>query len=242
VGVPLVPVETRVPCIVVKRLNRFVVLARTPWGEERVHINNTGRLVGVLREGAPGFCRPLRRPRKLRYRLFSVEYHGGYAIIDTGLQEEAFAEAVRRGVLPWLRGCSVSRRAPRIGGLMLDYELSCGGRSVFVETKSAVLEVDGLAAYPDCPSERGREHIRLLMSLAGSGVRVVLVFIAAFPSARGFMPYAEGDPVIADLVAEAVRRGVEVRSIGLEYNPGMGAVVLYSPDLPVFVGGGDRCG
>lgn len=236
-GPLLLGVEGAIECAVVRRINRFVVLARTPWGEERVHINNTGRLEDVLVEGRRAYCRPLARPRKLRMRLFSVWYHGGFSVIDTGLQEEAFAAAVNKGLLPWLPGCRVGRRSPRVNGKTLDYELECPSGNMLVETKSAVLARDGIALYPDCPTLRGREHIALLISLARRGQRALLLFIAAFPGAKAFMPNPLGDPAIPGLVREAARSGVLVKSIGIEYRPDRGGIILYSPDLPVILDG-----
>ncbi|MCE4628040.1 MAG: DNA/RNA nuclease SfsA [Desulfurococcales archaeon] len=233
----LVPIGNAVECSVIRRINRFVVLARAPWGEEKVHINNTGRLEDVLVGGRRAYCRPLARPRRLRMRMFSVWYHGGYSVIDTGLQEEAFATAVDRGLLPWLSGCRVARRSPRVEGRRLDYELDCPSGRILVETKSAVLARGGLALYPDCPTLRGREHIALLIELSRRGLKTLLVFIAAFPGARGFMPNPEGDPAIPGLVREAMRSGVLVKSIGIEYRPDRGGVILYSPDLPVILEG-----
>ena len=226
-----------VECRVSRRANRFVVEARGPRGELlRVHNRNTGRLVDVLYPGARVLCLPLPRPGRTSHRLVGAWYNGGWAVVDTGLQEEAFARAVELGLIPWLRGCRVLGRRPRLGSSVLDFLLDCGGSRVYVETKSAVLlSGDGYALYPDCPTERGRRHIRELIEHARRGVRVALVFIAALPGARGFRPNAEGDPEIPGLVAEAVRAGVLVKSIGMDmvYSGGEGAVRLYSPDLPV---------
>jgi sugar fermentation stimulation protein A len=201
---------------------------------ERAHINNTGKLLDVLVSGRRGFCHPLPEGRKLRYRLFSVWYNGGFSVIDTNLQEKAFAIAVSRGLLPWASDCVVVRRSPRVGRHRLDYLLECAGDSVIVETKSAVLlDTDGYALYPDTPSSRGRSHIALLSELARRGMRVWLVFIAAFPGAKGFRPNGRVDPVLPGLVADAVRAGVLVRSIGLEYDPGRRGIILYNPSLPI---------
>ena len=205
-------------------------------GRERVHINNTGRLLDVLTPGRRGLCTRLRRGSKLRLRLSFVEYGcgPGYAVIDTGLQERAFAEAVDAGLLPWLQGCRVESGRPRRGSSVFDYLLDCSGRPVLVETKSAVLlGGDCYALYPDCPTERGRRHLLELASLAEKGLRALAVFIAAFPGARGFRPNREADPLLAEALKRAVEKGVEARSLGLCYSPERRGIVLYSPDLPV---------
>jgi sugar fermentation stimulation protein A len=227
-------------CWVRRRVNRFVVeVVFGDGGVGRVHLNNTGRLVGVLVEGRRAACTRVSRPGRYRLRLSFVEYgccDGGLAVVDTGLQERAFAAAVEAGLLPWLRGCRVVARGPRVGGSRLDYRLDCGGVEVLVETKSAVLASgDCLALYPDCPTGRGRRHMLELTGLAAEGRRAVVVFVAGFPGARGFRPNEEADPGLARALRRAVEAGVEARSIGLCYSPGEGGVVLYSADLPVLL-------
>jgi len=233
---PLLNVKAEKRCRIRRRLNRFVVLVEAEEGPLRVHINNTGRLLDVLTPGREACCRRLKRPGKLSLRLFAARYGAGRgcALLDTGLQEEAFAAAVDAGLLPGFRGCRVAARRPRLGSSFLDFLLDCGGEPVYVETKSAVLlGPGGVAMYPDCPSERGRRHIRELIEEAVKGRRVALVFIAAFPGARGFKPNREADPVIAGLTAEARERGVQVEAIGLLYDDASGTVALYAPRLPV---------
>jgi sugar fermentation stimulation protein A len=232
----LLIVRDYVGCRIVRRVNRFMVEVEAPWGVEIVHINNTGRLEDVIVKGRIGYCTKVRRPRRLRYRLFSVEYGEGFSLIDTKLQEEAFARAVDSGLLPWARGCRVILRSPKHDGMRFDYLLDCTGEKVLAETKSAVLQSpEGLALYPDCPTARGREHIKLLARLAEKGRRTLLVFIAAFPGAKGFKPYEGGDPEIPRLVREAIKAGVNVRSLGIMFNPKRGTVELYNADLPIIL-------
>jgi sugar fermentation stimulation protein A len=215
-------------------VNRFVVEVKVGSEAVKAHINNTGRLVDVIVRGRTGYCVRLERPRKLLYRLFAVEYFGGYAVIDTQLQEKAFMSAVEAGLIPWLRGCGVASRRPRVLGEVFDFALECGARSGVVETKSAVLmSPEGYAMYPDCPTERGRRHIRKLIEYTATGGWALLVFIAALPNAKGFKPNAEADPEVARLVRRAVTAGVTVKSIGLAYNPTNHTVYMYNPDLPV---------
>ncbi len=95
-------VPTYVECRILRRVNRFVVEVEAGGEQVLAHNTNTGRLLDVLVPGRLGLCRPLEKPGKTRYRLFAVEYAGGFAVIDTRLQEEAFARAVELGLIPWL--------------------------------------------------------------------------------------------------------------------------------------------
>ncbi|MET1128889.1 MAG: DNA/RNA nuclease SfsA [Thermoproteota archaeon] len=231
----LLRVEGALECTIVSRVNRFVVLVEAGGSSEKAHINNTGRLLGLLAPGRRGYC--LRRDAgRTRYRLFAVEDVGGEAaLIDTQLQMRSFEHALGRGLIPWLRGCSIARRAPRVWGSVLDYLLDCG-RPVYAELKSAVLRLEGdLAAYPDPASNRGRRHVEVLARLAEEGVGAVLVFVAAMPRVKGFTLNVEADPILPSLVRQAELKGVLVKALSMHYSPASSEVVLGNPDLPVHV-------
>lgn len=197
---------------------------------ERAHITNTGRLQELLTPGRPCLVIPI-EGRKLKYRLIALEHKGGYALIDTLTQMKALEEAIARGLLPWLHGCRVARRSPRLGSSTLDYELDCPQGRRLVEVKSAVLEgPNGESMYPDCPTDRGVRHVAELTSLVQRGEKPLIIMIAGFPGAKCFKPYREGDPRLYARLAEALRRGVEVRAIGIYMKP-TGEAILYNPDL-----------
>lgn len=226
-----------VPCTLKGRLNRFVVEALVDGRVERLHNTNTGRLSDVLIPGRACLAYRIGGP-KLSYRLAAVEYGGGYALVDTTLQARAFEEAAASGLLPWLRGCRVAGRNPRVPAGMLDYRLDCGGVEVLVELKSAVMRGPrGEAMYPDCPTDRGYRHVRWMAEARARGARVLLAFIAAFPAARCFKPNFEADPRTARAIVDAWRSGVEVRALSLEATAD-GWVLLVNPDLPLCLGEG----
>lgn len=232
----LIEINDPVECTVIRRLNRFVVEVSHEGERRRAHINNTGRLLEFLVPGRGAFCQKRNRPGKTDYRLFAIEDMGKGALIDTMYQMKAFEAAVNRGLVPWLRGCRVVGRNPRLASSTLDFLLDCGGARVYVETKSAVLRGDSVyAMYPDCPTLRGRRHILELAEHVASGGRGLLVFIAALPGVRFFRPFREGDPVLAEILREAVERGLPVRGVAMHYEPVPSAVVLDDPNLRVVV-------
>ena len=232
---PLLSLGDHYECTVLGRLNRFVVLVEHGGREWRAYINNTGRLRELLVRGRRAYCLDSRGERT-RFRLIAVEEESGAALIDTRLQMESFEAAVEGGLLPWARGCRVAGRNPRLGSSVLDYLLDCPGGRVYVEVKSAVLRLPGGGAgYPDCPTLRGRRHLRELAEHARRGGRGLVVFIAGLPGARYFSPYGEGDPEIPRLLREAIEAGVEARAVALHYRPRERTVVLEDPDIPVVV-------
>ncbi len=224
------------PCVVIMRLNRFVVLVDVDGVQKRAYINNTGRLLDILVPGRQGFCIRNHPQRRTEFRLIAVLDRGAGALIDTRIQEEVFAKLVNESMIPWLKGCVVARRAPKIGESRLDYILRCGGRDVFIELKSAVLRgPDDVAMYPDCPTSRGERHIGELIALAKKGLKGYVVFMAALPEVHAFTPYDAGDPKIRVLLREAKALGVGVKAIAIHYEPKDSVIVLDNPDLPVLL-------
>ncbi len=221
-------------CRIVRRTNRFKIEVKTREGIGYAYINNTGRLKEYLVHGKKAYCIKRDKPGKTQYRLFAVEDTGGAALIDTQLQMKAFEKLVEDKRIPWLKNCMIMKKNPRLGSSILDYLLGCNNGKIYVEIKSAVMRGDKIyAMYPDCPTLRGRRHIRELSMLASKNGRGIIVFIAGLPGVKAFKPYGGGDPEIPLLLREAINAGVVVKAINIYYNPLDKWIILVDPDLPV---------
>lgn len=231
--VELLRLPEPVPCNVVRRRNRFVVEVRVAGEVKSASINNTGRLLEYLVPGKLCFCLP-RQGGRTEYRLFAVADGDEGALVDTRMQMQAFEALLGLKVEFW-GDCSLASRNPRVGSSVLDYLLVCGGEEIYTELKSAVLRGNGYAMYPDCPTQRGRRHIRELMHLSESGVRALIVFVAALPRVSAFKPYEEGDPEVARLLKQAAEAGVMLRAVAMHYDPSHSVVVLDNPSLPIIL-------
>lgn len=230
----LIRIENWKTLKIIKRINRFVVLVEEDSYVEKAYINNTGRLMEYMVTGKTAYCILLSRPRKTKYRLFAVEDSGLGALIDTQFQMEAFEKIIEQQLAAWAKDCRIRQRNPRLGESVLDYLLECRDREVYVEVKSAVLRSkDNYAMYPDCPTPRGRRHIRELIKHVENGGEAWLVFIAGLPHVKGFRPYEKGDPEIPRLVRAAYKHGVLVKAINFYFDPESSSIVLGNPDLRV---------
>ena len=229
----LLEVPGSIECRIIGRVNRFVVKVDLSGSEALAYLQNTGRLRDYLKPDRIGFCAPLKKARKLRYRLLAVKDDGFSALIDTLLQARGFEKAVERGLIPWLRGYRIERREVSVGRVRLDYLARRGSDRAFIELKSGVLRIDDYAAYPDCPSKRARDQLKAMMRLARRGERVFLVFVAAIPRVRGFRLNPEADPSLCDLIRECRRAGVEVRGVAMTYDPKSSTILLLDPSIPI---------
>lgn len=228
-------IENSIGCSVVERLNRFVVEVQLRADCRKAYINNTGRLHQFLVKGREGFCVQNDKPGKTDYRLFAIKEGNLAAIIDTQLQMKALERSLEMRLIPWLEGYRVSKRNARLGESVIDYLLECSGKPVYLEVKSAVLREGHYAMYPDCSSARGRRHIRELTSHVDGGGRATILFIAALPEVKAFKPCRSADPELCELLVEAHQAGVEIRSIGMFYQPEDSFIYLFHPDLAVYL-------
>ena len=231
----ILKLENLEACRIVRRLNRFVVEIKTKGGTyDLASINNTGRLQEFLVYGKTGYCLKRERPGKTGYRLVAIEDAGAGALIDTNLQMKSFEVALEKGYIPWLKGYRIVKRNPRINKSMLDYLLIKDGREIYLEIKSAVLRKGNMASYPDCPSERGRRHIRELIEIAGERGAMIL-FISGLRGVKGFIPNDDADPEIGVLLRKAEAENVKIKALSLFLDFASGYINLENPDLDVFL-------
>ncbi len=225
-------------CSIIKRLNRFVVLVKCAGRERRAYITNTGRLKELLVRGATAYCIP-KPVRRTDCRLIAVEEVKGPALIDTKLQEEAFAVAVNSSLIPWLKGFKIASRNPRISNSTFDYLLrNEDGKELIVELKSAVLRTGPhgeYASYPDCRSLRGERHLKDLTRLATTGKQVAVIFITTLHNVKAFTPHDKGDPKIRPLLHNLRKAGGLIKAIKIHYNPKRSEILLKNPDMDVIL-------
>jgi len=217
----------------VRRINRFV--AEIHDGKRSYAlIRNTGRLVDLLVPTARCLCIP-KAGGKTSYILTGVLVNGDdAAIIDPLLQCRAFETAASRKMLPWMRGWNIVDREVKHENSIIDYVIGRGEETGFLETKSAAYFTGYYSTYPDCPTDRGLRHIKLLSRIALGGRRAVIVFISAHPSARAFSPNAKQDPRIVEALIGGQTSGLEIYSMKIHLTE-EGRVVIDNPSLPVVV-------
>lgn len=229
-------IENPVECRIVGRLNRFVVEVEQGRHNLKASINNTGRLHQFLVKGKTCYCLKREKPGKTDFRLFAIRDEDSAAIIDTQFQMNAFENALEQQIIPWLPGFRMVKRNARFGDSLIDYLLERNEEKVLLEVKSAVLR-DGLyAMYPDCPTARGRKHIRELTDHVCNGGISIILFLAALPGIEAFKSYREGDAELCDLLESASAAGVEIRSMAMVYEPENSSIYLGDPNLPITFG------
>ena len=75
------------------------------------------------------------------------------------------------------------------------------------------LEEDGIARFPDAPTERGVKHLRELIDAKENGYEAFVFFVIQMDSCLYFTPNERTHPEFAEVLREARDKGVELRAM-----------------------------
>ena len=131
--------------------------------------------------------------------------------VDARLPNRLFADAVAEGELKEFDYPEIDIEVG-LGKSRIDLRLSRDREICWVETKSVTLVEEGVAKFPDAPTERGRRHLLELVEAIKNGVRAAVVFVIQRQDAQRFMPNTAIDPEFSTVLARVVAAGVEVKA------------------------------
>lgn len=200
--------SSMVPGIFRSRPNRFLAKVEIGGVLETVHVKNTGRCRELLVPGARVYCQKSDNPmRKTQYDLISVEKAGRLINMDSQAPNAAAGEWLRSGGLGEITGL----RAETVhGDSRFDFSFIKEGRRCFLEVKGCTLETDGICAFPDAPTQRGRRHLHGLARAAGEGYGAYVLFVIQMENVCSIHPNDDTDPAFGKALREAAKAGVTV--------------------------------
>ena len=212
-----------------RRPNRFVAEVELDGHIERVHVKNTGRCAELLVPGNRVWLERSANPdRRTRYDLVAVERADGrFVNMDSMAPNRAAGEWLAAGGLGALQ---YLRAEFRVGDSRFDFAATQDGRPVYVEVKGCTLEQDGVARFPDAPTERGVKHVRGLAELAKQGCRCVVLIVIQMKGVRIFQPNWATHPAFGEALIDARNAGVEIVAVDCVARPG---VVEIDSRIPV---------
>jgi sugar fermentation stimulation protein A len=129
--------------------------------------------------------------------------------VDSRVPNALIWETWREGLLPHFDGYTDGRREVTFQDSRFDMMLQGPTGLCYIEMKSVTLVMDGIARFPDAPTERGRKHIGTLMKAVEEGHRAAAIFVIQRDDAAGLSPYDNNDPEFGAALREAVDAGVE---------------------------------
>ena len=201
--------EKMEPAVFLERPNRFVAYVEQAGRREICHVKNTGRCRELLVPGAELYVQRSDNPaRKTALDLIAVKKGSQWVNMDSQAPNKAAAEWLRQGGL----GCRKITIRPeyKYGDSRFDFFLEADGRKAFMEVKGVTLEEDGIARFPDAPTERGVKHIRELIRCLDAGYEAYVFFVIQMKGVRAFEPNDRTHPAFGEALREAAKKGVQI--------------------------------
>ena len=197
------------------RPNRFIAKVEVEGKEETVHVKNTGRCRELLRENATVYLEKSSNPnRKTAFDLVAVEKaREGKDNLLVNMDSQipnAVAYEWFKGENPLFSKNAKIRREVTFGDSRFDLYIEDGDRKAFVEVKGVTLEFDGLALFPDAPTERGVKHINELIKAKEAGYEAYILFVIQMKEIHTFSPHKEMHKDFAEALNNAYNNGVKV--------------------------------
>lgn len=200
------------------RPNRFIAKVELDGREETVHVKNTGRCRELLVPGCTVYLERSGNPaRKTAFDLIAVEKGDLLINMDSQAPNKVFAEwAAAGGFRPNL---TLLRPETTWGSSRFDFYWEAGEEKGFVEVKGCTLEEQGLAMFPDAPTERGVKHLRELAQAAKAGYSCAVCFVLQMKGCHSFCPNAVTHPEFAEALRSAAEDGVCILAMDCVVTP-----------------------
>ena len=221
---------TVVPGRFLARPNRFIAHVELDGQTQICHVKNTGRCRELLVPGAQVYLEDFGpdTKRKTRYDLIAVEKGSLLINMDSQAPNKAVEEFLRAGGL-W-ESPTLVRPETKWGNSRFDFYLEQGERKAFLEVKGVTLEQEGLALFPDAPTQRGVKHLEELTAAAASGFEAYVLVLIQMKGVHTFRPNWELHPQFGQALVQAAQAGVHVLAYDCRVTPS--TMVLDAP-VPV---------
>ncbi|MGG7165760.1 DNA/RNA nuclease SfsA [Clostridium ihumii] len=196
----------------IRRPNRFQGYVLIEGKEELVHVPNTGRCKEILIEGCNVILREENNPtRKTKYDLIAA-YKGEKLInIDSQIPNKVVEEALKNGKILSLKKYNNICREKTFGNSRFDFKLSNDeGEEYYLEVKGVTLEDDGVARFPDAPTERGCKHLLELVEVKRTNRGAGVLFLMQMDNIKRFSPNDITDAKFGEALRFAKLNGVDV--------------------------------
>ena len=233
----MIAYEHVVAATFVRRPNRFIAHVMLEGREVVAHVKNTGRCKELLVPNARVYLSvaPPQSVRKTAYDLIAVEkvLPSGQKILinmDANLPN-ALVEAylsLQVGKDPHI----ILRREVVHGDSRFDLCLTDtrNGHKTFIEVKGVTLEHNGVASFPDAPTQRGIKHLRGLADCVKEGHGAWVFFVIQMKGVHRFRPNDITHPAFGDALRYAAEQGVIIKCMDCQVTP---EEVSIHGDVPV---------
>ena len=191
------------------RPNRFIANVEIDGKQETVHVKNTGRCRELLVPNATVFLEKSDNPlRKTQYDLVAVYKDNLLINMDSQIPNDVAFEWLKNGNL-FSKNANIRREVTH-NKSRFDFYIEDGNRKIFLEVKGCTLEQDGIAMFPDAPTERGVKHIEELIGCLEEGFEAYILFVIQMKGPKVFKPNDNTHKAFGDALRKAYESGVRI--------------------------------
>lgn len=193
----------------ISRPNRFIAYVEIDGKAETVHVKNTGRCKELLTDNATVYLSVSDNPqRKTKYDLIAVKKGELLINMDSQIPNDVCERWLKKGFL--FSENAIIKREYTYKKSRFDFYIEDGERKIFLEVKGCTLENNGIASFPDAPTERGIKHIKELISALGDGYEAYILFVIQMKGISEFRPNDKTHKAFGDALREAKSKGVKI--------------------------------
>ena len=195
-----------------ERPNRFIARVLIDEKEETVHVKNTGRCRELLLPGAEVILEDCSNNpnRKTKYSLISVWKGDMLVNMDSQVPNAVVYQSLKENKIHGIKNLTKVKREVTFGNSRFDIYFESEDQKGFIEVKGVTLEEQGLAMFPDAPTERGTKHILEMIEAVKEGYRGIIFFLVQMKGPYLFRPHWEMDSKFSEALKLAKDKGVEV--------------------------------
>ncbi|MBO5148961.1 MAG: DNA/RNA nuclease SfsA, partial [Anaerotignum sp.] len=147
---------------------------------------------------------------KTKYSLIAV-YKGDMLVnMDSQAPNQMAAEALAEGKIEEIGEVDFLKREVNYENSRFDLLYQKENKKGFIEVKGVTLEEDGIAKFPDAPTERGAKHLRELIKAKEEGYEAAALFVIQMKGVQEFRPNEERDKNFTAALKEAAKAGVKI--------------------------------
>jgi sugar fermentation stimulation protein A len=213
--------------VFLSRKNRFVLEIELQGQRNTAYIANPGRMQEFLIPGRKILLQRSPSPESTHpFRATAIEHRNKIIPLQSSLANDVAAELVLKKIYPqstWNAEQYNKDKTSRFDFVSED-------RQNAVEVKSVSLCEEGLAMFPDAPSDRALKHLHHLTQEKGS-----LLFLISHGDAKYFMPNYHSDPLFAKALKDNANR-IDIRAVSVKFSP-KGTAQLVSDTIPILFPG-----
>lgn len=193
----------------ISRPNRFIAIVEIDGKEEKAHVKNTGRCRELLVPGTKIFLQEHDNPnRKTRFSLIGVMKGNRMVNMDSQAPNQVVGEWLMDGGI--YKSPDLVKAEQKYGNSRFDFYLEGDGKKAYLEVKGVTLEEEGVARFPDAPTERGIKHIEELMKAKEGGYDAYIVFVIQMKGVHVFEPNDRTHKAFGDTLRRAEKAGVHI--------------------------------